>query len=106
MKKPRKATPSSVSRLLGTRFERSASYSSCIRGWKNRSHGFVVKGCRDGKIRVDYEMGSCCRTERDERARLYRLGLYFRLLSEHYTVEIEHWPTGHISALVVREKVS
>lgn len=100
-RKHRKATASSVSRLLGATpgFHRSTSYASRIRGLRNQRSGFEVFNDERGVI-VAHRIGwtSMASVEKREKRVRDRIEAYAEVLREHYDV------TSYGNHLLVREK--
>jgi hypothetical protein len=94
--KNRKATASSVSRLLAQKFTRGTSYASQIRGLSNTSAGFVVGYAAVG-AQVWHQCGWGHSGDREETIKR-RIKEYAQFLADHYDVN------NYETTLLIKEK--
>ena len=92
-----KVTKANIARVIGKEYM-SQSYTTCIRGWRDYTRGYLVELCKDGTARLTYYHGDF-KPEAD--VRLNRLKSRVEALREKFVVEVVEGG----EALIVRAAV-
>lgn len=104
MTSPKTPTPLGISALLRKAgFERSKTYTTGVKGWHDRTSGYVARSHGEGEVSVRYESGQFHETA-GTRARATGLEAASADAIEAAGYAVERIPNAAFTRLIVRAK--
>jgi len=96
-------TPQGISALLKRAgFERSESSATGVKGWRNHSEGYVVRGYESGRVHVGHEDGRFHSADADRQRSAEMEERYAQVIeAAGYAVERSGEAGGYFSRLIV-----